>query len=385
MADHAHEDKTEKASAQKLRKSREQGQVARSKDWSTAIGILVCIKLVTLLVPAYLEDFRSLFSLGFAYLAGDGTPENLWSNLFSTSMLLFIKMLLPLFVIPAATIAGSLFPGGWVFSGAPMMPKFERLNPLSYPGRLLKPKHVSGLLISLAKAVMLGIVLWHLSRSQLGHFLRLQALPLDEAILQGTGLMLDGLLSLCAVFVLFALIDLPVQYFIFMREQRMSKREVKEEYKTAEGRPEVRQRIRQIQNQIARRGLRKAVPGADVVIVNPEHYAVALKYDEKRAQAPFVVAKGVDEMALFIREIAQQHQIELVPIPPLARAIYHTSQVNQQIPAQLYKAVAQVLGYVLQLQAFRSGRRSAAPNLPDSLGIPPQFLTPDPEQASAQS
>jgi flagellar biosynthesis protein FlhB len=170
--------------------------------------------------------------------------------------------------------------------------------------------------------------------------------------------------------VLFALIDVPAQAFFFMRNLRMTKHEVKEEHKSNEGRPEVKQRIRQLQRQMARRGVRKAVPGADVVVVNPEHYAVALKYDENRAEAPFVVAKGVDEMALYIRAIAAEHGIETVELPPLARAIYNTSQVNQQIPMPLYRAVAQVLTYVLQLQAFRRGQRKGEPLLPNDLAIP---------------
>ena len=150
----------------------------------------------------------------------------------------------------------------------------------------------------------------------------------------------------------------------------MSKQEVKEEYKSSEGKPEVKQRIRQIQQQLARRNVNKTVPGADVVIVNPEHYAVALKYDTNRAEAPFVVAKGVDEMALTIRQVAREHGIETLELPPLARAIYNTSQVQQQIPAQLYGAVSQVLNYVLQLNAFRSGRRQAPPRFPNEMVVP---------------
>jgi flagellar biosynthetic protein FlhB len=150
----------------------------------------------------------------------------------------------------------------------------------------------------------------------------------------------------------------------------MSKQEVKEEHKSSEGRPEVRQRIRQLQQQLARRSVRKTVPNADVVIVNPEHYAVALKYDTKRAEAPYVVAKGVDEMALYIRRVAHEHKIETLSLPPLARAIYNTSQVQQQIPAQLYQAVSQVLNYVLQLNAFRDGRRQAPPRFPNEVAVP---------------
>src|SRR5690606_4920516 len=192
----------------------------------------------------------------------------------------------------------------------------------------------------------------------------------DQALRIGADLMMSGVMALCMVFVLFAVIDVPVQRLLFLREQRMTKQEVKEEHKTTEGRPEVRQRIRQLQTQIARRSVRKTVPTADVVIVNPRHYAVALKYDERRAEAPFVVAKGIDEMALYIRHLAKLHDVEVVSAPPLARAIYNTSQVNQQIPAALYQAVARVLSYVLQIKAFRNGARPSPPELPVDLPVP---------------
>ncbi|HSD40216.1 MAG TPA: flagellar type III secretion system protein FlhB [Rhodocyclaceae bacterium] len=374
MAAQNNEDKTERASPQKLRKSREMGQVARSRDWATAIGILACIKLIMLLSPGYLQDFRHLFQLGFATLDGDGTPDNLWSAAFSASMLLLIKMVLPLFVVPLAVAVASLFPGGWVFSSEHLVPKLERLNPLSYATRMFTVKQGVQVLTSIAKAAAVGCVLWYVMSSTLVDFVHLQGLPLDTAVPHGFGLMLDGVLAMCSVFVVFALIDLPVQHFMFLREQRMSKHEQKEEHKSSEGNPEVRARIRQLQNQLARRSVRKTVPGADVVIVNPEHYAVALKYDQDRAEAPFVIAKGVDEMALYIREIAREHKVEVVPLPPLARAIYNTSQVNQQIPAPLYKAVAMVLGYVLQLRAFRGGQRRAQPQLPDELPVPRPFM-----------
>jgi flagellar biosynthetic protein FlhB len=186
-------------------------------------------------------------------------------------------------------------------------------------------------------------------------------------------MMFDGLMAMVVVFVLFAVVDVPVQAFLFAKNQRMSKQDVKEEHKSSEGRPEVRQRIRQLQHQLARRSVRKTVPTADVVIVNPEHYAVALKYDTKRAEAPFVVAKGVDEMALYIRQLAREHGIETLALPPLARAIYNTSQVQQQIPAALYQAVSQVLNYVLQLNAFRAGRRQAPPRFPNEVAVPPHL------------
>ncbi|MBS0353899.1 MAG: flagellar type III secretion system protein FlhB [Proteobacteria bacterium] len=374
MADTSTEDKSEKASAQKLRKAREQGQTARSRDWATALGLLVSLKLLLLLMPGYLADFRALFGVGFAALDGDATLDNLWSIAFTTTMLLLAKMLAPLFAVPLIVSIGALVPGGWVFSGENLKPKLDRLNPLSYAQRLTQPKHLFELATTVVKATALGLVLWHVVSSGREAFMQLQAQPLDQALAGGAGLMVDGIMALCAVFVVFALIDVPVQHFIYLRGQRMGRREMKEEHKSTEGRPEVRQRIRQIQQQLARRGVRKTVPGADVVIVNPQHYAVALKYDAARAEAPFVVAKGVDEMALYIREVAAEHKVEIVPMPPLARAIYNTSQVNQQIPAPLYRAVAQVLGYVLQLKAFRNGQRPQRPDLPDPPPVPRQFL-----------
>lgn len=368
------EDKSEKASPEKLRRAREQGQVTRSRDWATAVGILACLKVLVLLTPSYLDDFRRLFALDFAALDGDGTLDNLWSAAFAATMLLLAKMIAPLFLVPLSVALCSLYPGGWVLSGENLRPKLERLNPLGYAKRLLEPKHLAELLSSIAKAGALGAVLWYLARASRVDYLPLQAEQLDRALLAGAALMLDGVMAMCAVFVVFALIDLPLQHFIYVRGQRMGKREMKEEHRSAEGRPEVRQRIRQIQLQISRRGLLKTVPTANVVIVNPQHYAVALKYDEQRADAPFVVAKGVDEMALYIRQLAGEHHIDVVALPPLARAIYNTSQVNQQIPAPLFRAVAQVLGYVLQLKAFRSGQRQGPPSPPDNPPVPQHFL-----------
>lgn len=363
-------DKTEKASAQKLRKARQQGQVPRSRDWAGVVGILACLQLIIWLTPYYLDEFRSLFALGFRTLHGEGVMDNAWSQLFAGTILLLAKMVLPLLVVPLASSLASLFPGGWVLSGAALTPRLDKLNPLSYFSRVFTVKHFIETVTAFLKAIVLIAVLYFVARANVASYLRLQSLPIQEAIPAGAGLMIKGALTLCAVLLVFALIDLPVQRFVFLRGQRMSKQEVKEEHKTTEGRPEVRQRIRQLQTQLARRSVRKTVPQADVVIVNPEHYAVALKYDEKRASAPFVIAKGIDELALYIRSVASEHGVEVVPMPPLARAIYNTSQVNQQIPAALYAAVARVLSYVMQINAFRAGRRAVQPNLPSDLLVP---------------
>jgi len=363
-------DKTEKPSAQKLRKAREKGQVARSRDWASAVGLLVCLQLVAWLSPYYLTQLHSLFTIGMRTLDGDGALDNAWSQLFESTLLLLVKLSLPLLAVPAAISIASLYPGGWLFTAETLQPRLDRVNPLSYFKRVFSVKHAIETLAAFLKAAVLIAVLYFTTATSVSSYLHLQKLPLEEAVPAGAGLMFKGILSLCAVFIGFALIDIPVQSFVFLRDQRMTKQEVKEEHKTTEGRPEVRQRIRQLQTQIARRGVRKTVPQADVVIVNPEHYAVALKYDEQRAAAPFVLAKGIDELALYIRSVAVEHRVEVVSLPPLARAIYNTSQVNQQIPAALYAAVARVLGYVMQIQAFRAGRRTSPPSMPSDLPVP---------------
>ncbi|GAB3185586.1 flagellar type III secretion system protein FlhB [Hydrogenophaga aquatica] len=370
MAESQTGDKTEKATPQKLRKSREQGQVPRSKDVSMAVGIAACLALMVQLVPAYQQDFKYLFALGFSPLDGEAALEDVWSLAFSSTMVLLGKMVAPLLLVPLAVALGSLYPGGWIFTTKNMEPKLERLNPLGYFQRLFKPRHVAGTVATALKAVVMLAVLYQVTTLSVPAFARLQSLAFNDALLGAIGLALNGVWALCGVFLLFALIDLPVQHFVFLREQRMSKRDVKEEHKSSEGRPEVRQRIRQLQQQIARRNVRRTVPTADAVIVNPEHYAVALKYETRRADAPFVIAKGIDEMALFIREVARENGVEVIELPPLARAIYNTSQVNQQIPVALYRAVAQVLRYVMQLQAFRQGARTRQPLLPTDLDIP---------------
>jgi len=373
MAESGSGDKTEKASQQKLKKAREEGQVVRSKDLATAVGILVSLKLFIYLLPSYLDHFRAIFGQSFVQLDSGDALGNAMSDVFYESAMLLVKMVAPLFVVPFCIVLSSVLPGGFVVSAKNLQPKFSRMSPIANIGRLFSGKHLFELALSVGKAGILIAVLVHLARSTLNDYTRLQSLPLSEAMLKGAGLMADGLMAMVSIFILFALIDVPAQAFFFAKGQRMSKQDVKDEHKSSEGRPEVKGRIRQLQRAMAQRSARKTVPTADVVVVNPEHYAVALKYDDKRAEAPFVVAKGVDELALYIKSIAQEHQIEVLTLPPLARAIYNTAQVNQQIPVQLYQAVSQVLHYVLQLKAFKTGGRQGLPPFPDQIVVPPSM------------
>ncbi|RRN81023.1 MULTISPECIES: EscU/YscU/HrcU family type III secretion system export apparatus switch protein [Pseudoxanthomonas] len=370
-------DKSEKPTPHKLRKAREEGQVARSRDVGTAVGVLACLQLALWLMPGWLDDFRRLFALAMPG-PGPGGLDDAASQLFPATLMLLAKMLLPLAAVPACIALASLFPGGWVLAPAQLQPRFSRLNPAANLGKLVKPRHYAQTGMLVLKCVAVLAVLYWQCRGNLRAFAALQGVPLEDALAGGSRLLLDTMLWLCAVLAAFALADVPLQGLLFLREQRMSKRDLKEEHKQNEGRPEVKQRMRQLRRAMLHSGIRRAVPQADVVVVNPTHYAVALKYDESRAQAPFVLAKGLDESALFIRQVAEAHGVEVLELPPLARAVYHTSQVNQQIPAALYDAVAQVLIYVLQIKAFRNGQRRAPPRRPARLDIPAELSSPEP-------
>ena len=225
MADESTGDKTEKASQQKLKKSRQEGQVVRSRDLSTAIGILVSLKLFVYLLPGYLMEFNEIFHQSFAPLDGDGAIDNAMSTVFSSSMWLLIKMVLPLFVVPLFIMLGAMVPGGWVISTKHWEPKLSRMSPAANLGRLFSGKHAFELAISIGKAAVLIAVLIHVARSSVPDYTRLQMMPMGQAMLSGTNLMLDGLMAMVAVFVIFALIDVPAQAWFFARNQRMSKQD----------------------------------------------------------------------------------------------------------------------------------------------------------------
>ena len=370
-------DRSEQASQQKLRQAREQGQVGRSRDVAAAVGLLLGLKLLLWMASAWFEDFQRLFHVVLAPLPEPQALDPWTGEVVSQALWLLVRMVLPLLVIPLAIVVAAQMGGGFVFATSLWAPKFSRLSPMSNLGRLFAARHYSEFATTLLKVGGLLAVLAYLVRALAPEFAGLQALSLEQALPRGTQLLLDALLSLAAVLGLYAAIDLPLQRLLFLRSQRMSKQEVKEEYKQNEGRPEVRQRIRQLRQQLARRNVRKAVPKADVVINNPEHYAVAVRYDSTRAEAPYVVAKGVDEMAQFIRGVAREHGVPQLELPPLARALYNGTQVQQQIPASLYQAVAQVLHYVMQVQAFRTGQRKTEPALDTALSVPRHLSDPE--------
>ncbi|MBF8164154.1 flagellar biosynthesis protein FlhB [Ectopseudomonas hydrolytica] len=363
------QEKTEEASAHKLKKSKEDGQVARSKDLSTTISLLATLFILKFSAGLFLEGLSDSFRLSYIQFGHSEVGLDDLDTLLGYNMLVFIKLLAPMLLTSVLVVALSLVPGGWVFSAKNFAPKLSKLNPITGLGRIFSAQNWSELLKSVLKVLVLLGVGYVLVRAALPELIALQRSSIVQAISAALNLTFNLTLCLMLVFVLFSFIDIPLQRYFFLKKMRMTKQERKEEHKNQEGRPEVKARIKQLQRQMLQRQISKVIKNADVIIVNPTHYAVALKYDSKKAAAPFVLAKGVDETALYMRQMAKKHELEVLEIPPLARAIYFTTQINQQIPAPLYTAVAHVLTYILQLKAWRQGRRSK-PQLASNLPIP---------------
>ena len=363
------QEKTEEASQHKLKKSKDDGQVPRSKDLATTISLLATLFVLKYSVVLYYETLNESFRLSYLNFRHSEVGLDDLKLIITHNLVLFITLLLPLLITPVLVVMLSLVPGGWVFAAKNFYPKFSKLNPLTGLAKIVSAQSWSELLKSMLKILVLLLVAWLLIVDVFTQLMALQRSDLLTAIGSALSLTFNMTLTLLLVFVLFSFIDIPLQQFFFLKKMRMTKQERKEEHKNQEGRPEVKARIKQLQRQLLQRQINRVIKNADVVIVNPQHFAVALKYDPKKAQAPFVLAKGVDETALYIRKMASAHQLEVIEMPPLARAIYYSTQVNQQIPAPLYTAVAHVLTYILQLRAYQQGRRGR-PQLASNLSIP---------------
>jgi flagellar biosynthetic protein FlhB len=263
----------------------------------------------------------------------------------------------PLFgLIALAALLAPLALGGWSFSTAALMPQFNRLNPLSGFKRMFSMQSLVELLKALAKFGVVGIVAYLVLRNAISEILGLGQEPLRLAIAHSMQLAGYGLLTVSAGLLLIAGVDVPYQLWQYAKQMRMTRQEVRQEMRESEGSPEIKGRIRQVQQELARRRMMQEVPKADVIITNPTHFAVALCYDDKRMRAPRVVAKGVDEIAARIREIGAEHAVPLFEAPPLARVLYRNVELGEEVPSALYVAVAQVLGYIFQLRtAERAG------------------------------
>jgi len=273
-----------------------------------------------------------------------------------------------------AALVGTLGVGGWMFSTEALAPKPERLDPISGLKRLFSLRGVVELGKSFAKFLVVALIAWWLLSRQLPVFASIALEPVGQGIMHALRLIGWSAVALSSGLILIAAVDAPWQIFDFNKRMRMTREELKREQKESDGNPEVRSKIRQLQQQAARRKMIADVPKADVVVTNPTHFAVALRYDEKTMRAPIVVAKGADLMAAQIRAIAGEHRVAIVEAPPLARALYRHTDIGQPVPTALYLAVAQVLAYVFRLRrALRYGEPMPDPPQPQ---VDPSLLGP---------
>jgi len=290
-----------------------------------------------------------------------------------TSLVEILNILGPIIVLIAvlSMVAGSM-PGGPVFNFKNAAFKYSRIDPIAGIGRMFSVKSLVELVKSILKIVLLIGIMFTFLEYNLQSLLSYSQLPIDEAVRKGIDILSLGMLYLGLGMLVITFIDVPYQYWHHHNELKMSRQDVKDEHKQQEGKPEIKAKIRQLQQRIGRSRADVAVPQADVLLVNPNHYAVALKYDVEKADAPYVLTKGTDELALYMRQIAKHHDVEVIELPPLARAIYYSTQVEQQIPAALFIAIAHVLSYVLQIKAARQGKQQRPDPLPNFF-IPPHL------------
>ncbi|MCC4593492.1 flagellar biosynthesis protein FlhB [Xanthomonas campestris pv. cannae] len=357
-------ERTEQPTDKRLREAREQGNIPHSRELATAAvfsaGVFALMGLSTSMTAGAVAWLKQALRPD---LSMREHPEAMFGH-FGDLLLNLLWVVLPLVgICLAASFAAPVLMGTLRFSGQALIPKFDRLNPMNGLSRMYGAETIVELLKSILRMGFVGgaamLCLWGST-----DFLRSLLLqPLEQAIGHGLGFTLRLLLYTAGALALLAAIDAPYQKWNYIRKLKMTREEVRREMKESDGSPEVKGRIRQMQMQMSQRRMMEAVPKADVVVVNPTHYAVALKYESGRMRAPTVVAKGVDEIAFRIREVGEQHRVAVISAPPLARALYREGQLGKEIPVRLYSAVAQVLSYVYQLRAWRSGPMPPLPPL----------------------
>ncbi|ANG61759.1 flagellar biosynthesis protein FlhB [Marinobacterium aestuarii] len=372
MAEETGQEKTEDPTPKRIREAREKGDIPRSKELGATVlllaaaasalifGDLVANRMRDMMAGNLSLEREALFdsSMMVAYLA-----RSMFDALMALSGFFGLVLL--------AAIVGPLALGGWNFSGESIQPKASRINPLSGLKRMFSLKALVELVKALAKFLLVASIAILVLKVMQPRLLGLGSQDVVPAISDAVDIVIWTFLLISASLILISLLDVPFQLYDYSKKMKMTLQEVKDEMKSTEGKPEVKGRIRQLQREISQRQMMGKVPEADVVITNPTHYAVALKYDPESGRAPVVLAKGADFVALRIRELAVEHEVPMLSAPPLARALFQHAELDQEIPAGLFKAVAQVLAYVYQLRSYRK-RESVAPTQvrDDDLDIP---------------
>ena len=356
MSEDSSQEKTEQPTAKKLEKSREDGQVPRSKELSMAIMMVLGSAFLLMTGGAIVDDISLMLKSSLTIerellMDTQYLPSVLLSTLVTgiLSVMPFLLLTLVLALITPALI------GGWLFSTKALGFKANKLNPLTGLKRMLGTQALMELVKALVKFILVAGIGYLVVVSQIDHLLALGQMPLELAMQEGGTILLWAFFYICLSLMIIAAIDVPYQIYSHTEKLKMSMQDIKDEMKEMEGRPEVKAQVRQRQREMAMGRMLDEVTNADVVITNPQHFSVALVYDQTGSGAPIVLAKGQGEIAARIRELAQTESVQMLRMPLLARALYFTSEINEEIPEGLFVAVAQVLAYVYQLNVVTPG------------------------------
>ncbi|MDR3392926.1 MAG: flagellar biosynthesis protein FlhB [Sulfuriferula sp.] len=383
MAEDSDLEKTEQATPKRLEKAREEGDVPRSRELATFTGLLAAGSGLWLSGDHLIRQLETTLVSGMSFNRTQAYDfATLYSQLARNLVDLMLAFAPMAGLLILVTLLSPALIGGWLFSTKALVPNFGRMNPIKGVTNMVSARALVELIKAVAKASLVGGVAWMVMAHEKEAVLSLSVESVHQSTAHLADLLWYAFIWMTAALGLIVLIDAPYQMFHYAKKLKMTREEVRQEAKEAEGDPQVKAKIRAQQREMARRRMMAEVPTADVVVTNPTHYAVALKYADGTMRAPIVVAKGADEVAARIREIAAEHKIPTLEAAPLARALYRHAELGTEIPEALYTAVAEILAYVFQLRTYRQ-RGGMAPVVPTNIDVPPE-LDPLNPAASAQ-
>ena len=350
-------EKTEEPTAKKLEDARKEGQVAKSKEIANGLGLLALFLLLKIMVGSIGTSFLESFSMVYnripviCKLNGGTSPMGDMSMLLRTVMLRLLIILLPVLLIGfAVAFVSDLFQVKWRPTSKPLQPKFSKMNPLNGVKKIFSAQSLVELVKSVAKILLIALVTYSYIKNKIGLLYALYDMSMMQAVNLIGETVIELGIRISAIYMIIAGADFMYQKYKFKNDMKMTKQEVKEEYKNAEGDPEIKGKIKARMREASQRRMMQAIPKADVVITNPTHYAVAIRYDTELAPAPIVVAKGSDYLAQKIKQIARENNVEIVEDKPLARMLFANVDIDKQIPPELYQAVAEILAMVYHAQ-----------------------------------
>ena len=380
MAEDSDQERTEPASARRLEKAREEGDVPRSRELATCTILLAAGCGFWIFGEGLVRKLNSTLVSGLAFDRAQAFDFDVLLHRVGANFVDVLIALAPFgLLLMLVAVLSPMLIGGWLFSAKALQPDFGRMSPIKGLGNMISSRALVELGKAIGKAALVGTVAWLVMMHQKEAVLGLAVEPLKAGSAHLASLLLGSFIAIVCALVLIACIDAPYQMWHYANKLKMSRHELMEEAKESDGNPQIKAKIRAQQREMARRRMMSEVPTADVVVTNPTHYAVALKYADGKMRAPKVVAKGADEVAAKIRALAADNNVPLLEAPPLARALYQHAELGDEIPEGLYTAVAEVLAYVFQLRAYRQ-HGGVRPQVPADLDVPPQL---DPHNAAA--